>query len=85
MCIRDRFYAVNKSYPEEEVDGSQSRKINADIFIDDRNVGGFLGWGEIFQILHPNSGDFNHQLINTKAHKNDFEKKSYFQRLFKTK
>jgi hydroxymethylpyrimidine pyrophosphatase-like HAD family hydrolase len=79
------FYAVNKSYPEEEVDGSQSRKINADIFIDDRNVGGFFGWGEIFQTLHPNSGDFNHQLININAHKNDFEKKSFFQRLFNTK
>lgn len=45
------FYAVNKSYPEEEFDGSVSRKIHADLFIDDRNVGGFLGWGEIYQLL----------------------------------
>jgi hydroxymethylpyrimidine pyrophosphatase-like HAD family hydrolase len=45
------FYAVNKSYPEEEFDGSMSRKIHADLFIDDRNVGGFLGWGEIYQLL----------------------------------
>ena len=45
------FYAVNKSYPEEKFDGSVSRKINADVFIDDRNVGGLLGWGEIYQQL----------------------------------
>ena len=47
------FYAVNKSYPEEIFDESVSRKINADIFIDDKNVGGFPGWSEIWQILFP--------------------------------
>ena len=45
------FYAVNKSFPEEEYNGSMSRKIHADLFIDDRNVGGFFGWGEIYQLL----------------------------------
>ncbi len=45
------FYAVNKSFPEEEFDPKYSRKINADIFIDDRNIGGMLGWGEIYQKL----------------------------------
>ncbi len=45
------FYAVNKSFPEEEFDPKYSRKINADIFIDDRNVGGLMGWGEIYQEL----------------------------------
>jgi hypothetical protein len=48
------FYAVNKSYPEEEFDPSTtSRKISADIFIDDRNVGGLPGWGEIYQMINP--------------------------------
>ena len=46
-----RFYAVNKSFPEEEFDLKASRKINADVFIDDRNVGGLLGWGKIYQML----------------------------------
>ena len=46
-----KFYAVNKSFPEEEYTGDISRKINADLFIDDRNVGGFYGWGEIYQLL----------------------------------
>ncbi len=45
------FYAVNKSYPEEVYDPSISRKINADVFIDDRDVRGMLGWGEIYQLL----------------------------------
>lgn len=45
------FYAVNKSYPEEIFDDSISRKINADLFIDDRNIGGMLGWGEIYHMI----------------------------------
>jgi hydroxymethylpyrimidine pyrophosphatase-like HAD family hydrolase len=54
------FYAVNSSYPEETVfDGSVSRKIHADLFIDDRNFGGFPGWGEIYHDLFPQSEDFS--------------------------
>jgi hydroxymethylpyrimidine pyrophosphatase-like HAD family hydrolase len=45
------FYAVNCSFPNEAYDPIKSRKINADLFIDDRNVGGFYGWGEIYQLL----------------------------------
>ena len=45
------FYAVNKSFPEEDFNGDVSRKIMADLFIDDRNIGGVYGWGEIYQML----------------------------------
>ena len=45
------FYAVNKSFPEEQFDYTKSRKIHADLFIDDRNIGGVLGWGEVYQML----------------------------------
>lgn len=45
------FYAVNKSYPEEEFDGKISRKIHADLFIDDRNAGGFVGWTEVYKLI----------------------------------
>ena len=45
------FYAVNKNYPEEVLDDRTPRKISADIFIDDRNVGGFIGWGEVYQLF----------------------------------
>ena len=47
------FYAVNKNYPEEIMDDSVSRKIDADIYIDDKNLGGFPGWSETWQILFP--------------------------------
>ena len=45
------FYAVNKSYEGEQFDDTKSRKIYADLFIDDRNIGGVLGWGEIYQMI----------------------------------
>jgi hypothetical protein len=47
------FYAVNKNYPEEIVDETVSRKIDADIYLDDKNLGGFPGWSEVWQILNP--------------------------------
>lgn len=47
------FYAVNKNYPEEIWDESDSRKILADIYIDDRNLGGLPDWGEIFKLICP--------------------------------
>ena len=45
------FYAINMSFPKEEWNPRDSRKINADFFIDDRNIGGLKGWGEIYQEL----------------------------------
>lgn len=48
------FYAVNKDYPEEngsESNNHFSRKIKADIFIDDRNIGGLPEWGLIYQMI----------------------------------
>lgn len=77
------FYAINKSYPEEQFDLSISRKINADIFIDDRNIGGFLGWSNIWQMLHPEGGEFTHQLKNAEAHHNYQKNESIFKKLFK--
>jgi hydroxymethylpyrimidine pyrophosphatase-like HAD family hydrolase len=47
------FYAVNKNYPEEVMDETVSRKIDADIYIDDKNLGGFRGWSEVWQTLNP--------------------------------
>lgn len=48
------FYAVNKDYPEEngrQSNSSFSRKIKADMFIDDRNIGGLPDWGQIYQMI----------------------------------
>lgn len=46
------FYAVNNSFAGEKFDPNEaSRKLNADYFIDDRNLGGFPGWGEVYKII----------------------------------
>lgn len=56
------FYAVNKSFPEEEFElETVSRKIDADVFIDDRNVGGFVGWGEIWHMLSDESKELSRE------------------------
>jgi hypothetical protein len=47
------FYAVNKNYPEEKFEENIVRKIEADIYIDDRNIGGFPGWNRIWEMLNP--------------------------------
>jgi len=55
-CRRNgvEFYAINASYPEEVFDEDyDSRKIDADLFIDDRNLGGLPSWGEIYQMINP--------------------------------
>jgi hydroxymethylpyrimidine pyrophosphatase-like HAD family hydrolase len=66
------FYAVNKSFPEEKLNEREaSRKINADIFIDDRNLQGFPGWGEVYQKI----GDNEQETVNnTKPKKKGFFK-----------
>lgn len=47
------FYAVNKNFPEEEVEGENMYgKINAELFIDDRNLGGLPNWGEIYMMIN---------------------------------
>ena len=48
------FYAVNNEHPDEVFNPKyMSRKIVADIYIDDRNVGGFVGWDKIRELLIP--------------------------------
>ncbi len=67
FCRRNgvEFYAVNKSHPDEEFDiNEMSRKIDAQLFIDDRNVGGFPGWGAILHELHPEDFGVEHEPQN---------------------
>jgi hydroxymethylpyrimidine pyrophosphatase-like HAD family hydrolase len=74
------FYAVNKNYPEEIFDETVSRKINADIYIDDKNIGGFPGWSGVWQILTP------YELQEKEAEKRiSSARKNIFKRLFTTK
>jgi hypothetical protein len=45
------FYAVNRNYPEENNENKESRKLKADLFIDDRNLGGLPDWGVIYRMI----------------------------------
>ncbi len=76
------FWAVNQNFPEETYDSMENRKVLADIYIDDRNVGGFPGWSKVWQMLHPESGPLEHQLVDPQAHHNyPEEKKGMLDRL----
>ena len=49
------FFAVNSNYPEEPLAKNTNcacRKLKADLFIDDRNLGGLPDWGVIYRIIH---------------------------------
>jgi hypothetical protein len=63
------FYAINESYPYEEFDDTVSRKIYADIYIDDRNIGGFPGWTYIWKLMN------NDDSVNSKEFFENLEKK----------
>lgn len=45
------FYAVNNGFEGEEFDNTYSRKIYADIYIDDRNLLGIPEWGKIYELI----------------------------------
>jgi len=67
------FYAVNKNYPEEKFDErTLSRKILADLYLDDRNLGGLPSWTDIYQQLHPEQSEQTNR---------DSAKKSWFQKI----
>lgn len=61
------FYAVNHNHPEEVYSSAIPRKLQVDLFIDDRNVGGFLGWGKIFQLLCPEVPNLHTELSKPKG------------------
>lgn len=75
------FYAVNKNHPEEEFfEEKMSRKIDADIYIDDRNIGGFPGWGKIWQMLNDQGlGDTHEEMrmIDKKTKSGSFIKRMF--------
>jgi len=77
------FYAVNKNYPEEIFDETISRKIIADVYIDDRNLGGFVSWSDVWQMLNPElfKQDYKKEMENIPPLKRTFWQK--FKRNFK--
>ncbi len=75
------FDAINSNYPGEEMNSDVSRKINADIYIDDKNLGGFPGWSETWQLIAPIIGAENG--LGYSFYKK--EDNSWISRLFKKK
>lgn len=79
------FYAVNRDYPEEEKENNQrfTRKLKADLWIDDRNLGGLPDWGTIYEMIHHR---LTYEDLMHRYESNDIyssPKKSFFQKLFK--
>ena len=78
------FYAINSDYPEEEQDFNNhyTRKLKADIWIDDRNLGGLPDWGTIYEMIH--HGMTYDDLIQHYDNMPDVPvKQNWFQRLFR--
>jgi hypothetical protein len=45
-----KFYAANRNHPEEDP-AKASRKLDADLYIDARNLGGLPDWGVIYHAI----------------------------------
>lgn len=79
------FYAVNKDFPEESgSDEAFSRKLKADLFIDDRSFGGIPDWGVIYHSIKAGTAlqaDWDAMIIDTDGGGNR-RKKGFFSRLF---
>ena len=45
------FYAVNGNQPEDAMFPRQTAKVIADVYIDDRNLGGLPDWSTIYRML----------------------------------
>jgi hypothetical protein len=74
------FFAVNKNFPEEYYDGSISRKIDADVYIDDRNLGGFPGWSSVWQMLNAPEGQTDAEMNAVKSAERPKKRKGFFKR-----
>ena len=83
MFCRERgleFYAVNKNYPEESDELPEPRKLKADLFIDDRNLGGLPGWGINYRMIR--NGKFPQPNTNEIEQEYQLPKKSFIKSNF---
>jgi len=74
------FYAVNKDYPEEDTEKNRhySRKLKADLWIDDRNVGGLPDWGTIYTMISEHK-TYEDVLLAEVGHEDSKPKKKWWQ------
>jgi hypothetical protein len=71
------FYAVNQNNPDDKP-GSGPRKLMADLFIDDRNLGGIPDWGLIYRMIQANKADRNYEQVYRAAF--ELTQKAYLKR-----
>lgn len=78
------FYAVNRDYPEEEQGKNNhfSRKLKADIFIDDRNLGGLPDWGTIYEMVNQKLS-YEDLMKKYESEYKPARSKSFFSRFFR--
>ncbi len=74
------FYAINESMPDKIDAKFMSRKVTADLFIDDRNLGGMLDWGIIYQMIK--SGKAFEQASQSIENEYLKPRKGFFAKLF---
>ena len=75
------FYAVNTNYPEETPEERPNRKVTADVYIDDRNLGGLPDWGIIYNMIHTGNM-YKPAPQGNMEDLHPYRKKSFWQRLF---
>lgn len=77
------FYAVNRDYPEEEKERNNhfSRKLKADVFIDDRNLGGLPDWGTIYEMVTKHLS-YESLMAKYEAEEQPVKDKGFFARIF---
>lgn len=71
------FYAVNANYPGETPDDPHySRKLKADLFIDDRNIGGLLDWDIVAEMISKHK---TYEQVLSERKDNETPKKKWWQ------
>ena len=77
------FYAINRDFPEEDATGKGfSRKLKADLFIDDRSFGGLPDWGMIYHRIREGKALEGPWHLMGFAEEEEPEKAGFFARLF---
>ena len=76
------FYAVNANNPDEQKKDNQTtpcRKLRADLYIDDCNIGKLPDWGAIYEMVHHRWS--YEQYLNEMHHTATPEKDSFWKRI----
>jgi hydroxymethylpyrimidine pyrophosphatase-like HAD family hydrolase len=74
------FYSVNSNYPEEQTEYLEPRKLKADLFIDDKNLGGLPDWGVIYRMII--SGKYYNPITDEIQSEYRLPKKGFFKTIF---